>query len=132
VRAPDLRIDMFSATYTDLVKIRRPKKTGLSVDGSPAYGQLKHPDDETPVEVRCKIEQRGRLTVDARQASIRTDATLLYSPEGEAKIRDGDFVIRGTDVYQVVGIESMRAPWGGGTYSRVDLVKSSLDAGGAP
>jgi hypothetical protein len=125
-------VSVFAATYTDLARIRRPKKEGLGVDGRPVYGQLKHADDESVIEVRCKIEQRGRLTVDARQANIRTDATLLYSPEGEAKIQDGDFVVHGQAVYQVIGIETIRAPWGGLSYSRVDLVKSSLDVGGAP
>jgi hypothetical protein len=130
VRAPDLRIAMFSATYTDLVTIRRPKKTGLGVTGRPEFGALVNADDETAIVVRCRIEERGRLTVDARQAQIRTDATLLYTPEGDARIQDGDFIVRGQGVYQVVGIELVRAPWGGGFYGRVDLVKSSLDVFG--
>jgi hypothetical protein len=124
---------MFSATYTKEAQLWRPQKGTLGVTGESARAKLIHEDDETPVIIRCKLEERGRVTIDARQRQVRTDATLLYSPEGKARIEDGDIVVCEGAAYEVVGTETMRGPWGGATYSRVDLVKSALpvEGGGA-
>lgn len=117
---------MFGLTYTETVKLRRPVKGTLGVDGSTQYEKPVHADDASDVEVRCKIQERGRVTLDARQTSIRTDATLLYQPTELVKIQTGDFVVRADGAaYEVVGIEAMIAPWGGPPYARVDLVKTA-------
>jgi len=118
---------MFGFDFDEAVTIRRPKKGTLGIGGRPDYEQLLNADDESSVRVMCRVEEKGRITVDARQREIKTDATLIYSPEGRATIQNGDLVVRaGNRAYEVVGIETVKDQWGTAFESRVDLVKTAI------
>lgn len=125
---------MFGTTYTEEVTVRRVKPASMGVSGRPEYEVLRNADDDTPVVLRCLVQQRGRVTIDAQQRQIRTDATLLYMPEGVATLRDSDFVVRADgSAYEVVGLETLHGQWGGPAESRVDLVRTAIPVkGGAP
>jgi len=118
---------MFGFHYDEAVTIRRPKKGTLGVGGRPEYEQPINLDDESSVRILCLIEERGRVTIDARQREIKTDATMIYSPTAKATVQDGDLIVRsGSRVYEVVGIETVRDQWdSAASESRVDLVKSA-------
>jgi len=118
---------MFGFDYDETVTIRRPKKGTLNVGGRPEFDQPIYTDDESSVRVLCRIEERGRITIDERKREIKTDATLLYSPKGQATIEKGDLVVRsGLLAYEVIGIETLKDQWGQGSESRVDLVKTAM------
>jgi hypothetical protein len=120
---------MFGITETETVTIRRAVAGTLPVNGRPEYAQVFNPDDHTAVLVSCKVAERGRITIDARQRQIKTDATLIYGPEGLATLQDNDIVVRsGGRAYEVVGIETLAGAWGTPPRSRVDLVKTALPA----
>lgn len=122
---------MFGLTYTEEVTIRRAVAGSLGVGGRPEYAQLLHEDDETAVRIVCKVQERGRTTIDARQRQIKTDATLLYTPSGVATLKDSDIVVRNSHLaYEVVGIETLSGQWGTPAGSRVDLVKTALPVKG--
>jgi hypothetical protein len=118
---------MFGFDYDEAVTVRRPKKGTLNLGGRPEMAQLLHSDDESAVRVMCRIEERGRITIDARQRDIKTDATLIYSPDGLAAIEKDDIIVRsGHRTYEVVGIETVKDQWGVAFESRVDLVKTAI------
>lgn len=118
---------MFGTTYKESVTIRRAAAGTLGVSGRPEYEKVLHEDDQTPVAIVCKIQERGRITIDARQRQIKTDATLLYCPAGLAILLDNDIVVRADGrAYQIVGIETLTGQWGGAAESRVDLVKTTI------
>lgn len=119
---------MFGFDYDEAVTIRRPKKGTLGIGGTPTeFEQVLHPEDESSVRVLCRVEERGRVTVDARQKEIKTDATLIYTPDGRATIQNGDLIVRsGSRAYEVVGVETVKDQWGTLYESRVDLVKTAV------
>jgi hypothetical protein len=118
---------MLSLTFTETVTIRRQKPATMGASGRPDFVQVLQDGDETAVRLTCKIQERGRITIDARQRQIKTDATLLYCPTGKATLQDNDIVVRsGGRAYEVVGIETLLGQWGGPSCSRVDLVKTAL------
>lgn len=122
---------MFGLTYTEQVTIRRPKAGTLSIGGRTEYEQVKNEGDETPVRIACKIQERGKVTLNAKQTTIKTDATMLYSPARAAVLKDGDIVVRKDGrAYEIVGMETTAGPWGGTLCSRVDLVKTQLQVPG--
>ncbi len=118
---------MFGLTYTEEVTIRRAVQGSLGVAGRSQYAQVLHEDDETAVRLVCKIQERGRITIDSNKRQIKTDATLLYSPAGVSVLQDSDIVVRnGHIAYEVVGIETLNGQWGTPAGCRVDLVKTAL------
>jgi hypothetical protein len=127
---------MFGITETEEVTIRRAVAGTLPVNGRPEYSQVLHADDQTAVRISCKIQEKGRLTIDARQRQIKTDATLLYMPTLRATLLLHDIIVRaGDSAYEVVGIETLSGAWGCPSRSRVDLVKTAMpvqeDRGGS-
>lgn len=118
---------MFGYDYDEAVTIRRPKKGTLGIGGRPDYEQILASDDESAVRILCRVEERGRITIDARQKEIKTDATLLYCPSLIATIETGDLIVRsGLRAYEVVGVETLKDQWGQLREARVDLVKTAI------
>lgn len=123
---------MFGFTYTERVQIRRLRRGSMGASGRPEYDLVKTQGDDAPLEIPCRIEERGRVTIDARQRQVRTDATMLYRPQGAQTLEAEDVVLRaGGAAYEVVGIETVKLPLTAEPYSRVDLVKTATQAGGA-
>lgn len=117
---------MLDTLMGQLVTLRRPKLGSRSVSGKAEYDYVLAAD-ETQVKVRCRIELRGRRTIDTRGAEIRTDAQMLYRQTGQPVVLIEDVVVtKDGRAWRVVAVDEQQMLFGGTTYGRIDLVKTEM------
>ena len=117
---------MLDLLMNQTVTLRRAKPGGLSLEGKIELAYVVDVD-ETQLELRCRIEGRGRRILDPRGVEIKSDAQMSYRVTGKPALKLEDVVVTKDGLaWRVVGLEEQEQMFGGAKYGRADLMRTEI------
>ena len=117
---------MLDALMNQTVTLRRAKPGGIDVNGRVELAYVVDVD-ETQMELRCRIEARGRRILDQRGVEIKADAQMSYRVTGKPALKLEDVVVtKDGQAWRVVSLEEQEQMFGGAKYGRADLMRTEI------